>query len=171
MPLISIPQAKSHLKLTSGVQYDSADLTRKVDQASAIIVDYLKWRGGRRADIIEISAANPTVITTEFPHGYANGQSVTIGGSDSDPSIDGTRTISGVTSTTFTVPVAVETAGTTGKTLVAWDEDTAPLHVQQAVEVMLTHLWEHRPDDQLTDEEVWKAIGRILDRSRDPAYA
>lgn len=52
-----------------------------------------------------------------------------------------------------------------------WTEATLPKVVQSAIEIMLTHLYEHRGDDMQPDEAVWKAIERLLMRSRDPALA
>jgi hypothetical protein len=54
----------------------------------------------------------------------------------------------------------------------AWTELTAPVHVQAATLVMLSHLYEHRGDDmEKVDEALWEAMGRLLARSRDPALA
>lgn len=52
-----------------------------------------------------------------------------------------------------------------------WTEATVPGPVKAAILVMLTHLYEHRGDDMIPDEAVWKAIERLLVRSRDPALA
>jgi hypothetical protein len=57
--------------------------------------------------------ANPTVVTS-LAHGLSTGASVTITGSNSTPSIDGTYTISSATTDTFTIPVNVTVAGTAG---------------------------------------------------------
>lgn len=59
------------------------------------------------------TATNPTVVTVTN-HGYANGDQVVITNSNSLPSISGVWTISNVTTNTFTIPVSVTTAGTTG---------------------------------------------------------
>lgn len=60
------------------------------------------------------SATNPTVISTIGNHGLTTGDVVTISGSNSVPSINGDRTVTVLTSTTFSIPVAVTVAGTTG---------------------------------------------------------
>jgi Prealbumin-like fold domain len=72
--------------------------------------------------ITAISAANPAVVTTSIAHGLTSGQTVTITGSDSVPSIDGPQVVTVIDSTHFSVPVNVTTAGTTG-TVVTNEED------------------------------------------------
>src|SRR5262245_28877901 len=52
-----------------------------------------------------------------------------------------------------------------------WDPDTVPRPIKAAVFVMLDHLFEDRGNDASTDENVWKAIDRLVIRFRDPAYA
>lgn len=58
--------------------------------------------------------ANPTVVTTTTPHQLGSGDSVVITGSNSTPTINGTRVITFISSTTFSVAVNVTVAGTTG---------------------------------------------------------
>jgi hypothetical protein len=169
MALMTLAQAKAHLRLSTN--YDRADLELKMEQASAIVLDYLKSRAHKRATVTSSSVASPTVITTEEAHGFLNGEHVTIAGDDSTPTLDGTHIVSNVTSTTFTIPVAVTVAGTGGTAIVPWNDETAPLPVQQASMLMLTHLYEHRGNDQKADADLWLAIERILIRSRDPAFA
>jgi hypothetical protein len=62
------------------------------------------------------TVANPTVITSTN-HGLSNGDTVYITGSNSTPTIDGQRTVTVTGTNTFTVPVNVTTAGTTGEWL------------------------------------------------------
>ena len=64
--------------------------------------------------ITNISATDPTVITTSAPHGFVNQEQVVIGGSNSVPSIDGLYTITYISPTTFSIPVAVTIAGNAG---------------------------------------------------------
>lgn len=74
---------------------------------------------GLAQTITNISQANPAVVTVTA-HGYVNGDSVNITGSNSGVSIDGDWVVSNVTANTFTVPVnqsgAVGNAGTVTKT-------------------------------------------------------
>lgn len=58
--------------------------------------------------------ANPTVVTTSTAHGRATGDTATITGSNSTPSINGTYTITVTGASTFTIPVNVTVAGTAG---------------------------------------------------------
>lgn len=63
---------------------------------------------------ISNTLANPTVVTTTVPHGLTTGGSVVITGSNSTPTIDGTRVVTVLSPTTFSVAVNVTVAGTTG---------------------------------------------------------
>lgn len=57
------------------------------------------------------TVANPTVVTSAG-HSLSASQQIIITGSNSSPTIDGTRVISSPLTNTFTVPVNVTTAGT-----------------------------------------------------------
>lgn len=61
--------------------------------------------------ITNISVANPTVITSLAPHGLTSGDQVVISNSNSTPSIDGVKTVTVLSSTTFSIPVNVTVAG------------------------------------------------------------
>lgn len=67
--------------------------------------------------------ANPTVVTTSRRHGLTTGDAVTIQGSNSTPTIDGRRTVTVISATTFSVAVNVTVAGTAGKFLSHADID------------------------------------------------
>lgn len=60
------------------------------------------------------TATNPTVITTTTPNGFTDNEQVVISGSNSTPSIDGLYTITYISPTSFSIPVDVTVAGTTG---------------------------------------------------------
>lgn len=168
--LVTLEAAKGHLRVTDAASDD--DLQRKIDAASGIIIDYLKSRANIVATIVSSSVASPTLITTEDAHGMSNGDTVTIADhEDSTPDLNGSYVLTYVSSATFTIPVAVTVAGTGGTATVAWTESTVPAHVQMAVLLMLTHLHENRGDDMKSDEALWAAIRRLLERNRDPAYA
>jgi len=69
----------------------------------------------RTIPITSSSVANPTTITTPVPHGLATGDIILIAGhSGSTPTINGERTVTVVTTTTFTIPVNVTVGGTGG---------------------------------------------------------
>ncbi len=63
--------------------------------------------------ITSITTADPAVITAAN-HGFKNGQSVLITGSNSVPSIDGVWTVKNTTTNTFTIETQVNEAGTVG---------------------------------------------------------
>ena len=72
---------------------------------------------GGESTVRSISAntlANPTVVTTTTAHGYVSGDTVVISGSNSTPTINGSRVVTVISPTTFSVPVNVTTAGTAG---------------------------------------------------------
>lgn len=60
------------------------------------------------------SAANPTVVTSSSAHNLLNGDKIIITNSNSTPSIDGVYQITYLSPTTFSIPVVVTVAGTTG---------------------------------------------------------
>lgn len=64
--------------------------------------------------ITAATIASPTVITTNAAHRLTTGDTVFITGSDTTPSIDGTRVVTVISTTTFSISVAVTVAGTTG---------------------------------------------------------
>jgi hypothetical protein len=67
--------------------------------------------------IVSSSVANPTIITTTSAHGLYTGMIVTIAGhSGSTPSINGTHTVTVISTTTFSIPVNVTVGGTGGTT-------------------------------------------------------
>jgi hypothetical protein len=166
---ISLEVAKAHLRVTDVTEDD--DIQRKLEQATDTIVRYLKSQAHTRATVTSSSVANPTVLTTDAAHGFVTGDTVIISGhSGSTPAIAGSYVATVVTTTTFTIPVAVTVAGTGGLAIVEWTEVTVPGEVKSATLLLLTHMFEHR-DDLRPDEDVWLAIRRLLERSRDPALA
>jgi len=66
--------------------------------------------------ITNISAANPTIITTNINHGFTTGEIIDITGSNSVPSIDGLQVVTVLSANTFSIPVRVTTAGSLGAT-------------------------------------------------------
>lgn len=78
--------------------------------------------------------ANPTVVTS-LAHGLTSGDSIYIRGSNSTPTIDGTRIVTVISADTFSVPVNVTVAGTAGtweltSEIQASENDDAPNRVQ-----------------------------------------
>lgn len=68
--------------------------------------------------IASASAASPSVIVTTAKHGRTTGDKVFISDSDTTPTLDGERTVTVISATSFSVPVAVTVAGVAGK--VSW---------------------------------------------------
>lgn len=65
--------------------------------------------------ITSSSVANPSVITTAVPHNLTTGDTVLIAGhSGSTPTINGERTVTVISATTFSIPVNVTVGGTGG---------------------------------------------------------
>jgi len=101
-----------------------------LNAAGAIVVATAPVLGAIHGSVVTLPAAsltiatntqvNPTVVTTTENHGLANGDSVTISGSNSNPVIDGVRIVTVTGLKTFTVPVNVTTTpGTAGTVTVA----------------------------------------------------
>lgn len=72
--------------------------------------------------ITAISSGDPTVITTSAAHNLQTGRVITITGSNSTPSINGTFKVDVISSNTFTIPVSVIVAGTSGSFTVNNDD-------------------------------------------------
>jgi len=64
--------------------------------------------------IIANSVASPSIVTTNAPHGRTTGDSIFVVGSNSTPSLNGSHAVIVLSPTTFSVPVNVTIAGTTG---------------------------------------------------------
>lgn len=65
----------------------------------------------KSGSISSITASNPTILTSTA-HGLQNNRIISISGSNSSPTIDGTRTVMILSSSTFSIPVSVVTIGT-----------------------------------------------------------
>jgi hypothetical protein len=79
------------------------------------VVDYTTDPSQVVIPITSNSIANPTVVTTPVAHGLTTGQVILISGvATSDPTINGERTVTVISTTTFSVPVNVTVAGTGG---------------------------------------------------------
>lgn len=76
------------------------------------------------------SMANPTVVTSAG-HGLTTGQEILIAGSNSTPTINGTRTVTEINANTFSIPVNVTVAGTAGNFLLSDDVVESDNEVRQ----------------------------------------
>lgn len=78
-------------------------------------VDYTVDPKQRLHEITSNSIANPSVVTCPKAHGLTTGDKVLISGvASSSPTINGTQTVTVISSTTFSVPVNVTVGGTGG---------------------------------------------------------
>ena len=72
-------------------------------------------RRPRTLTLVSSSVANPSVITTSEPHGYKNGDAVTIAGhTGSTPSINNSYSVTRIDERHFSIPVNVTVGGTGG---------------------------------------------------------
>lgn len=161
-PLVTMEQAKSHLRITDDLSDD--DVQAKLDQASTIILNYLKVR---YTAIASVSVANPTVVTTSVPHSLVSGVTATIADTSTTPTINGAQVITVTGTKTFTVPVNVTAGQTSAAGTVStptWTLATVPSPVAAGILLVLEDLYERRPIG-------WESIGALLIRYRDPAVA
>lgn len=109
MALTTLTSVKTHIGI--GDTSEDTLLAQLIGNCSDAIRAYVKrWLG---AFVISNTLANPTVVTS-YGHGLQTGDSITISGSNSTPTIDGARTVTRISDDTFSVPVNVTTAGTAG---------------------------------------------------------
>ncbi len=108
--------------------------------------------------ISSVTATNPAVITTSTPHGFSTGNTVTISGNvGSTPDINGSHVITVISSTSFSIPVAVTVAGSGG---VAIRETNKPWLVVRDTHVAFggTNAWgifvNNHPQCSLTDNNI-----------------
>ena len=95
-------------------------------------VDYTADTSQRVVPITSNSQANPSVITTTVAHGLTTGDVVVISGvSGSNADINGERTVTVISTTTFSVPINASTSGGTGGTLVRADSSNGGVSFQQ----------------------------------------
>lgn len=98
-----------------GLGYPESLIHEASFKTAADYCDQLVTHETAQATIVSSSIANPTVITTSAPHGYATGDTVRIAGhTGSVPTINGDRVGTVTGPTTFTVAVNVTTGGTGG---------------------------------------------------------
>jgi hypothetical protein len=172
MALISLYDAKAHLGITWN--HDDAALALKAEQASDIVLGYLK---GRPLAIDEITrVGSVATIITHGAHGLSTGATVTIFGVN-EPAYNGVFDVTVTSTTAFTIPVTgapdSPATGTIRATAVpSWTSQTVPYRVQAATMKVLGHLWRFRGDEDMkVDAALWESIEGLLKRDRDPAIA
>lgn len=90
----------------------TVDWNTKTD---GVQVDYTLDTQQQVIPITSNTLANPSVVTTPIPHGLTTGDIILISGvSTSSPTINGQRTVTVISSVSFSVPVNVTVAGTGG---------------------------------------------------------
>lgn len=95
----------------------TADWDTKTGGANATDapVDYTADPANLNVPITSNSIANPSVVTCPVPHNLVTGQIILISGvATSNPTINGERTVTVISPTTFSVPVNVTVAGAGG---------------------------------------------------------
>jgi hypothetical protein len=107
-----LPGEDSRTQLDALLTQLANDPGRNAQAGALPASDYLQWQSipGSFA-MTNIAAGDPTVITTAIPSGIETGRIVTISGSNSIPSIDGTYAVTVLSPTTFTIPFSVTQAG------------------------------------------------------------
>lgn len=112
MSLTTLTLVHNHLGIAASDTSQDAALTQWIGAASSAIRthvgDYLYGAIGGA------TAADPTVITCP-QHGLETGQTISISGSGTTPSLNGLQTVTVLSPDTLTVPVNVTTADTTGQ--------------------------------------------------------
>lgn len=90
----------------------SADWNTKTDGSP---VDFTLDPSQKVTPITSNSIANPTVVTTPVPHGLSTGHIILISGvAGGTPTINGERTVTVISPTTFSIPVNASAGGTGG---------------------------------------------------------
>lgn len=117
--------------------YANTSTKQRLNLALLSVVDLKGYTTGA---ITNISVANPTQVTCAA-HGLTTGRVITISGSDSTPTINGSHTVTVLNANTFTVPVNVTIIGTTGtwvttdqSTITITDGTTSTIYAAAAVE-------------------------------------
>jgi hypothetical protein len=106
-------------KLEEGTILHELSAEEDGDDTEDESVDHTGEAYQRVVPITSNSQQNPTVITCPVPHGLTSGDTVLIAGnSGSNAAINGERTVTVISPTTFSIPVNCTTAGGTGGTFV-----------------------------------------------------
>lgn len=96
------------------------------------VADYTLDPSQYTTPITSNTQANPTVVTTPNPHGLTTGDIIVIAGNTgSNAAINGERTVTVISSTTFSVAVNCTTAGGTGGTFVRSNSSNGAAGYQQ----------------------------------------
>lgn len=114
------------------------ELAAKLDtDPGCALTDYESIIDTKSGTITAIAVGTSATITTSSAHGLKNGRLVTITGSDSSPSINGSHVVTVTGANTFTIPVTVVTAGTTGSFAT---DDSSFTDIQACFNAIVTNL-------------------------------
>ncbi len=125
------------------------------------------------------SLANPTVVSATA-HGFETGDTVTIAGSNSTPTIDGSRVVTVINANSFSVPVNVTVAGTAGTATFASDAGGRAAGTEKRYYILVdapsgvddarSHVFQPSSDGKHTwDDYIFPADGSYTLRLRDMA--
>ena len=125
------------------------------------------------------TAANPTVVSAAN-HGFETGDTVTIAGSNSTPTIDGDRVVTVINANSFSVPVNVTGAGTAGTATFKQDAGGRAVGTEKRYYVLVdapsgvddarSHVFQPSSDGKHTwDDYIFPADGSYTLRIRDMA--
>ena len=131
----------------------------------------------RSGSISANSLANPTVVTS-VAHGLETGDVIVIAGSNSTPTINGSRTITKTGADTFTVPVNVSVAGTAGTWTFTSDAESRDIGTEKRYYILVdapggvddgrSHVFSPSADGKHTwDDYIFPAAGSYTLRLRD----
>lgn len=99
---------ETHPKLSGNVSVSK--------NGNTFIINFTNSAGPKNIISSSVESGATTIITTNIPHGYTSGMTVTHSGTNSTPNTDGAQVVTVLTDTTYSVPVDVTTAGTAGIT-------------------------------------------------------
>lgn len=124
-PTMSAAEFAEVLAGHSLIEFQNTDVTADnisvTKDGSSFIVEFTGTLGSNtlvRA-VNDATVASPSVLTTSAAHGFVSGQSVTITNSTgTTPSLNGTYTITVLTSTTFSIPLNVTVASGESATVI-----------------------------------------------------
>lgn len=111
MSLTTLAELKAHLGIASTDTSEDTTLSQILRGVSSAVRKYKQqYIGGV---ITSNSVAAATVVTAPG-HGLETGNTIVVSGSNSTPTIDGSRVVTRLTADTFSIPVTVTVAGTSG---------------------------------------------------------
>jgi hypothetical protein len=84
VPLVSLADAKTHLKIPPADTRDDADLTLKIAQASAVVVGLLKAQADPSWDAVTVPEPVQSAVLLHVGHLFANRGDAAAGAGDAE---------------------------------------------------------------------------------------